>query len=215
MARERKSPQEKKELEYKRDRHEFAWHSDKGLRLARPRRKAGINRNYRHKADTVVRQVVKKDDLGNEADVSNELIANGIFRKRLWKVRPPTLKEAIAEKLKRRQQRESRKPIKIEKCYREGTSAIEALERMNAVESLKFLALLKSYSQHLFKKPSERDSMWSTATWVLYLNQGEQSSRTFLDENPDWAQRYKKIMGRLDKLERKQLRREAEKNPRS
>lgn len=215
MAKERKSPQEKKELEYKRDRHEFAWHSDKGLPLARPRRKAGINRKYRHKADTAVRQVVKNDDLGNTSDISNELIANGIFRRRLSKVPPPTLKEAIAEKLQRRQQRESRKPTKVEKCYREGTSAIEALERMDALESLKFLDLLKSYSQHIFKKPSERDPMWSTATWVLYLNQGEQSSRTFLDENPDWASRYAKIMGRLHKLERKQLRGGAEKNARS
>ena len=142
MAKERKSPQEKKELEYKFDRRSFAWHQDKGLRIARRRRKDTINRAYRHKADSVVRQGVDAKDLASEDnELTNSLLAVGLTKKRLRKFTPPTLKDAVALKTEHRETRKSGKSQRAEAHERHAISIIEALEQAKPAEAVEFLSL--------------------------------------------------------------------------
>jgi hypothetical protein len=201
MAKERKSPQEKKELEYKLDRRTFAWHQDKGLRIARRRRKDTINRAYRHKADSVVRQAAEAAELGEATELTNSLIADGLTNKRLRKYTPYTLAEAIDRKTNRRASHENFRKQRDDRYFAFGTTSIEAMEQMSKTQSIEFLDKLRNYSRLFINLSRQKDPMLGLLRWVQSVSMGDAFCLKFLQSNPDWAARYDKVAARLNKLD--------------
>jgi hypothetical protein len=143
-VRQPKTPQEKKALSYKKDRHTFAWHSDKGLRKARPKRKASANQRYRRKADVRLQGLLKTAEPGNEdACVTNELLSSGLTRKRLSKILSCTLPEAIEVKQHRRQVREGRKVRVHQRQIEEAKSVASFLSKFNKQKALTLIDAIK------------------------------------------------------------------------
>jgi hypothetical protein len=136
----RKTPQEKKALSYERDRHTFAWHSDKGLRKARPKRKATANQEFRRRADGAGKGLLKTGEPANEeSSVTNALVAFGMTKKRLRKIDSVPLSQAIAVKQWHRQIREGRKVRVTQREVEEAKSALAFISNMNKKDTLAFV----------------------------------------------------------------------------
>ena len=108
MARERKSPQEKKELEYTKDHFTFGWHSSRMFPRTWKRKKTRANRQYRRKSEELLAQA-KVGVAGNDVDsIADDLTAarfqKSVSRKRLHKVGTVTVGEKVKRKLERREE---------------------------------------------------------------------------------------------------------------
>jgi len=97
MAKERKSPQQKKELEYTRNHFTFGWVSSRNFPQTWKRKKARVNRNYRHKSEEILAQAkpgIASDDVESIADdLTAARFQKSISRKRLRKVGTVTVGE--------------------------------------------------------------------------------------------------------------------------
>jgi hypothetical protein len=164
-----KTPQEKKALSYKKDRHTFAWHSDKGLRKARPKRKANANQQYRRKADVEVQGLLKTAEPGNEdACVTNDLLSSGLTKKRLRKIVSCSLREAIAYKQEGRIATEGRRVRRRQSQMEETRTAVAFLLRINKKEALALIdaIVLQRIAYGEFLKLRERNpELVNTAMW--------------------------------------------------
>lgn len=86
-----KTPQEKKELSYKKDRRNVYGENDKASRKAIPRRKKEINKKYRKKLKQTLQSSIKKIDkilTTNEEEL--EILSNSIqeVKREKWEKMP-------------------------------------------------------------------------------------------------------------------------------
>ena len=96
----RKTPQEKKELSYAKDRRNIYGRNDKASRKLIPLRKAQANRSYRHKVNGVLALVIEN---GAEDSDSLETSARSIMGERWKKIPDQPLGEVTTRRLKRRE----------------------------------------------------------------------------------------------------------------
>lgn len=97
---ERKSPQEKKDLSYTRDRRNVYGENDKSSRKNIPLRKAKQNRAFRKKANEAIKQAVGADFEQLEA-IKNEVLG---IKKGDWKKYPDApLGEVVRKKIEDRE----------------------------------------------------------------------------------------------------------------
>jgi hypothetical protein len=143
MPKERKSPQEKKQLEYTRD-YFSCGESVHGSRKTWPRKKAFTNREYRRKSDELLSQA-KPGISGDDADiVAGEITAThlrkSVSRKRLQKWPPITVGEKVKIKLQKRKETFARRANK-----RHGyEAAIEsALNTLSSLEGAQLMEVLR------------------------------------------------------------------------
>ena len=130
MAKERKSPQQKKEMEYTKDHFTPGWHSSRMFPRTWKRKKTRVNRVYRRKSD----ELLAPAKPGIAADV--ELIADdltaarfqkSVSRKRLRKVGTITVGEKVKRKLDNREEAVGRKVRRHQQYDRAATSAVSTL----------------------------------------------------------------------------------------
>jgi len=126
MAKERKSPQQKKELELTRDHFTRGWHSSRMFPRTWKRKKVGANREYRQKSEELLAQA--KPGIG-ALDI--ELIADdptaarfqkSVIRKRLHKIGTVTVGEKVKDKLERRAEAVGRNMLGSDKLAQEEKS---------------------------------------------------------------------------------------------
>src|SRR5215472_16015046 len=107
MAKARRSPQEKKQLEYTKDHFTFGWDSSRKFPQTWKRKKKNANRQYRRKSQELL--TTAKPGMGT-SDV--ELVGDGwtatrfqpsVSRKRLRKTGTVTVAEKIKKKFERRE----------------------------------------------------------------------------------------------------------------
>jgi|SRR6266850_872871 len=116
---------EKKELAYKKD---HPTRSDRGMRRSWAKRKARVNRKYRHVADQLLRETIRPS-MTEDDETTRELIRKGLTRQKnkpKWGV--GTLREAVEAKLESRTtSRETKRQRKerLAHIYIEGISAFE------------------------------------------------------------------------------------------
>ncbi len=95
-----KTPQEKKELSYAKDRRNSYGANDKASRKAVPMRKALVNKAYRHEVNGVLSQAKKLNDPEQVAELGDEVRSVG---KSDWKKSPDApLGEFVEEKIQNR-----------------------------------------------------------------------------------------------------------------
>lgn len=131
MSRNRKSPPEKKALEYQKDHFTFGWDSSRFFPKTWRRKKKIANRQYRRKSEAILAQ---NKVGGTAADV--ELLADdltatrfqkSVSRKRLYKTGTVTLDEKIKRKLERRTLAQNRRSGRRGGYDQEATNAIRLL----------------------------------------------------------------------------------------
>jgi hypothetical protein len=129
MAKERKSPQEKKSLEYTRDHFTFAEHSS--FPKTWKRKKTHANREFRRKSDELLVQAksgMAADDVALIADdLTVALFQKSVIRKPLRKTGTVTVGEKVERKLAKREQSVGRRARSHESYDRAATSAVHTL----------------------------------------------------------------------------------------
>lgn len=134
MAKERKSPQLKKELEYTRDRFTFGWHSSRMFPRTWKRKKAHANREYRRKSQAVLTRVKPEVSAHDVESIGDDLTSarfrKSISRKRLRKVGTVTIGQKIKKKLENREETAGRRVKSRQQDDRRAASAIAILSRL-------------------------------------------------------------------------------------
>lgn len=162
MANERKSPQEKKQLEYTKG--HFTFGSSSKFPQTWKRKKAHLNRQYRRKSGEVLAEAkpgIAAEDVDSLADdLTAERFQKSVSRKRLRKVSTVTVGEKIRLKLVRRAAGEGRKARNREGKERavieSATAATKALNSLHGEELVNAVRraclLCNSKNSHEFKK---------------------------------------------------------------
>lgn len=95
-----RTPQQKKELSYAKDRRNTYGANDKASRKSIPKRKASVNKAYRQEVDSVLRQAENLRNLDETLDIGDKVRSVG---RREWKKWPDApLGEVVKEKLQSR-----------------------------------------------------------------------------------------------------------------
>lgn len=143
MAQERKSPQEKKQLEYTRSHFTFSNRSDRVFSKVWKRKKAHANRVVRRKGDDLLAQA--KPGIGAEDAVE---LGEGITTSRIEKFKIPerlrkrgtvSVGEKVRLKLQRRKETVGRRTLSHEKYDLLATSAVKTVTSLEGNE-LKMMA---------------------------------------------------------------------------
>jgi len=113
MAKERKSPQEKKQLEYTKNHFTFGFDSSRKFPQTWKRKKAHLNRQYRRKSEEVLAEAkpgIAAEDVDLLADdLTAARFQMSVSRKRLRKFETVTIGEKVRRNLEARAERECRK----------------------------------------------------------------------------------------------------------
>jgi hypothetical protein len=129
MAKERKSPQQKKHEEYTKDHFTLGRHSS--FPKTWKRKKTYVNREYRRKSEELLLQAkpgMAADDVALIADdLTAALFQKSVVRKPLHKTGTVTVGEKVKLKLEKREQRVGRSARSHEPYDRAATSAIRTL----------------------------------------------------------------------------------------
>ena len=138
MVRERKSPQQKKQLEYTKDHFTFGWYSSRMFPTTWKRKKARANREYRRKSEKLLTQAkpgIAVDDVELLADdLTAARFQKSIIRKRLHKTGTVTVSEKVKRKLQRREESAGRKVLRRQHDDNVATSAVTALRALGGEE---------------------------------------------------------------------------------
>ncbi len=158
----RKSPQEKKQLEYAKDHFTFGWNSSRLFPRAWSRKKAHANRQYRHKSEELLGQAkpgIANDDVELIADDwTAEHFRQSVSRKRLYKHGTVTQGEKIKRKLEKRK-KSMGQHVRQRRWYDD-----EASSPLNTLNSLKGMQLIDPLRSHLLQKITSAESLPECAT---------------------------------------------------
>lgn len=131
MAKERKSPQEKKSLEYTKDHFTFGRLSSRVFPKTWKRKKTLANREYRRKSEDLLAQA-KRGIAAEDAslivdDLTSAHFKQSVIRKPLIKADTVTVGEKVKLKLAKRQQTVGRRVRVRESAHQAASSAIRTL----------------------------------------------------------------------------------------
>jgi hypothetical protein len=131
MAKERKSPQEKKLLELTKDHFTYGRLSSRKFPVTWKRKKAHANRVYRRKSDSILAEVtpgMAADDLpASVEELTSTRFEDAIVCKPLQKHGTVTLSEKIQNKIEKRQGQAGRRVRNRDAALKSVTAAVETL----------------------------------------------------------------------------------------
>jgi hypothetical protein len=134
MRQRRKSPQEKKQLEYSKDHFTFGSNSSRMFPRAWSRKKAHVNRQYRHKGEELLGKAkpgMANDDVELIADDwTTEHLRQLVNRKSLYKYGTVTQGEKVKRKLENRKRRIGQQARQRRRHDDEASSALSALNSL-------------------------------------------------------------------------------------
>jgi len=135
MAMERKSPQQKKQLEYTKGHFTFGWNSSRMFPTTWKRKKTRANREYRRKSEELLTQAkpgIAVDDVELIADdLTSARFQKSVIRKRLHKTGTVTVGEKVKRKLQRREESAGRRVQHNQHYDRLAASAISTLRSLD------------------------------------------------------------------------------------
>jgi hypothetical protein len=134
MTREKKSPQQKKALEYTRD-HFTCGESAHGFRRTWPRKKTRMNREYRRKSEELLSRAKPGMPADDAEIVAGEVtvgqLKKSVSRKRLHKWGPVTVGEGVKLKLEKRAEKTGSK-VRSHKKYNDIVA--QSLNTLNSLQ---------------------------------------------------------------------------------
>ena len=140
MAKERKSPQQKKELELSRDHFTPGWQSSRMFPRTWKRKKVRANREYRRKSEELLAQA--KPGIGAQYieliadDLTAARFQKSVIRKRLHKIGTVTVGARVKDKLERRAEAVGRNVRNHERYDRAAASTVKTLSSLAGEELL-------------------------------------------------------------------------------
>ena len=142
MGKERKSPEQKKRLEYERDHFTFGFNSSRAFPKVWKRKKARVNRAYRHKADALLssaKHALEKEDIDNLAeDLTPARLQKSVTRKRLRKTGTVSLSEKVKIKQEHRARSTGRRRERERRDDRTAEAAVRTISSLRGTELLDF-----------------------------------------------------------------------------
>jgi hypothetical protein len=133
---DRKSPQEKKQLEYTKDHFTFGWQSSRMFPKTWKQKKMSANRQYRRKSQELLAEL--KPGIGEHDLISDDLTAarfqKSVSRKRLHKQGTVSLGEKIKAKLEKRTALAGRRVLSKQTCERWASSSVTTLNGLRGNE---------------------------------------------------------------------------------
>lgn len=225
MAKDRKTPQEKKRLEYTKDHFTFGEHSSRMFPRTWKRKKARTNREYRRKTEQLLAQakpgIASRDMPLIADDLTVARFAKSVVRKRLHKTDTVTLEEKVKLKLERREKTVGRRPKIRAFAHQEATSVIQTLSSLQDDKLEDFVrranVLCTSGDPNEWARVRSSKEPIDQALYFIYrLDSGRNSPRDTVckDERlrkplADWFTKANRILSRDDrkikrKLEQKQ-----------
>jgi hypothetical protein len=176
MAKNRKSPQEKKRLEYERDHFTPGFNSSRAFPNVWKRKKARVNREARRKADGML--AAAKNALAREEvevlaeDLTPARLRKSITRERLHKVGTVSLGEKIKLNLEQRLRSANRKVKRDKQHDFKAEAAVRTMTSLRGSELLDFVrraeALCGQRDMHEFKRVLGTRSPVNSALYFLY-----------------------------------------------
>jgi hypothetical protein len=197
MAKERKSPQEKKQLEYTKDHFTFGWQSSRSFPQTWSRKKARVNRQYRRKSEEVLAEMkpgIAADDVELLADdLTATRFKKSVSCKRLHKVGTVTVGEKIRLKLERRAAGNGRKArwrqSNERAAFESATAAAKTLSSLRGEELISTIRradlLCTSRTRSALKSVDGKKDPVDRALYFLYrLSYGSAFEVGALRQNP-------------------------------
>lgn len=186
----RKSPQEKKQLEYTKDHFTFGWHSSRMFPKTWKRKKAHANRQYRRKAQELLWGV--KPGIGQQDLTSDDLTAarfqKSITRKRLYKQGTVTLGEKVKAKLEKRAALVERRAQTKRSCDSRARSALTALNGLQGKELVEVArraeTLCRGNVDELRRVMSSQDPVDRALEFLHCISLGSAHESSALQRNP-------------------------------
>jgi hypothetical protein len=133
---DRKSPQEKKQLEYTKDHFTFGWQSSRMFPKTWKQKKTWANRQYRRRSQELLAEM--KPGMGEHDLVSDDLTAarfkKSVSRKRLHKSGTVSLGEKVKAKLDKRTALVGRRMQRKQTCERWARSSVTTLNGLRGDE---------------------------------------------------------------------------------
>ena len=176
MPKDRKSPQEKKALEYEKDHFTFGWNSSRFFPKTWRRKKKQANRQYRRKSEALLGQnkvgITGVDVELLADDLSAARFQRSVSRKRLHKTGTVTLNEKVKRKLEKRTLAENRKNDSRRHYEQQVAQAVQFLTSLDGKEleaAVLQANLVCTNPGKGLRQILPRKSPLDSAIYVLYL----------------------------------------------
>lgn len=225
MPRNRKSPQEKKALEYEKDHFSFGWRSSRFFPRTWQRKKKKANRQYRHRSQAILAQNkpgTTADDLELLADdLTSARFQKSVSHKRLHKTGTVTLKEKVRRKLKYRSLAENQVENQKNDDHRQyDQQAARAVRLLTSLEGKELEAAVQQANlvctnpAKELKQIMTRQSSIDSAIYFVYLvAMGSAFQIDALKRNPSldlalaqWLMKANRILTRSKKKQEEKMR---------
>jgi hypothetical protein len=205
MAKERKSPQEKKHLELTRDHFTYGRQSSRNFPATWKRKKAHANREFRRKTDELLVQVkpgMAAEDASLIAeDVTVARLQKSVVRKRLQKSGTVTVGEKVKAKLERREELVGRR---VRRRTEEDKDAEQAIRTLTSLEGEK----LASFVRHAVAwNPDARQRAMRSTDPIVHAMQflfryqsGSNSPRDVICRNPEFRAAFDAFAERANRI---------------
>jgi hypothetical protein len=223
MAKEQKSPQRKKELEYAKDHFTFGWNSSRNFPKTWKRKKAHINRESRRKSYellTAVRPGMGATELEVIADdLTAARFQKSVSRKRLRKTGTVTVGEKVKTKLERRREAAGRRSQSHQSHDRLAAAAVDTLaslqgkELTDAVRRADLICNRRNQAELDRVVQLPRNAINSALLFLYGLSSGLHPLVDALRRNPDLTERLRiwdEQAGRILERERRNRERKIE-----
>jgi hypothetical protein len=225
MSKDRKSPQQKKVLEYTRDHFAGGFNSSAhGLAKGWRRKKAQVNREYRRKSDELLAPVkpgLEAQDVELiSAELTTEQLQKSVTRKRLHKVGVVSMGERVKQRLERRVDHAGSGAQQRQHYDRVAAEAVRTLNRLDSEE----LADVVNRAELVRKgNVDELKRVWNSSAamdralnFLRAVSQGSGRELDALRRNPDvnrdlgiWIQKANRILAKAQRSQERKLKEKA------
>jgi len=217
MSKERKSPQQKKELEYTKDHFAGGFNSSAhGFAKGWRRKKAHVNREYRRKSDELLASLKPGLQAQDAETISDELtpthLQKSVTRKRLHKIGVITMGERVKNRLQRRAEAVGRKVQQHQHFDDAATKAVRTLNHLSGealVQVVNRAELLRKRNGDELKRVRESKDPVDQALYFLYaVSMGSGRELDALGRNPKlnrelgiWIRKANRLMAKEQRVQ--------------
>lgn len=231
MSKERKSPRQKKELEYTKDHFAGGFNSSAhGLAKRWRRKKARVHREYRRKSDELLAPVkpgLDAEDVKLIADdLTTGLFQTSVTRNRLHKIGVVSMGERVKQRLERRAETTGRRANEQQHYDLAATEAIRNLSRLAGEELIEIVnraeLLRKRNGKELEGVRASSHPVVRALNFLFLVSIGSGRELDALRRNPQlnrelglWIQKANRIMAKAQRAQERKLKEKEEARQRS
>lgn len=220
MTKERKSPRQKKELEYTKDHFTGGFNSSRGFPKGWRRKKVRVNREFRRKSEELLAPV-KSGLEGQEVEaIADELttahLQKSVTRERLHKIGTVTMGERVKKRLQRRAESVGSSVNQQRHFDHSAAEAVRTLNRLGGKELVRVVnraeLLRKKNVDELKRARNSKDPVDQALNFLAALSMGSGRELDALRRNPklnrelgSWIQKANRILAKEQRAQERKL----------